>query len=1566
MFLSLLGACAVVGPFHGSEWEPVRGLFSQDHSCKDPRCYGNLLVLCLFLIWQVRHYWHHVTRTCPSRRNVTKMPLQKWAVSSMRQETFFRPTSGKFRGLDAPVQNWAQKERWGYRMNLQESWAQYLLSPQHQCQGPRCSARTHSEPTLCTTSFSNTCLLPQGSSWKAWQVPWCLSDGHTHPVLDMSHKVEQLVVHSQKNLMELEPVISMRSGPTSLTLTTSLPNLPSAQRLQFPRKFLPDPSNQLLGMHIWKSWNCPQEAWASWGENQTGSRKYSSELQTPEWMSQRNSRGENAWEIQASRGQLPIDFGMDAETKVLGYKNHRLVISKTDGEISTAGWEKQDQIGIENRAKIQDLGKRNPREAGGKNPPEIQAHMGENQEYLSCKIDAETQTPEWGNQDKNGGEDALESKNKKEVRGEGEGEIHAQGLGKKDQIRGKNGEETQMPEWGKQDQTGGDTGAGIQIEEGRDKDQVGDEDAVQILLFGKDNLGEVKKEDVMETQTLEWGKHEYIGNEKVTEIQAPGREKQDQDGSKETGKTKASRGENQKLLKHEIQLEWENQGLGREKNVEETQILSRKKLKEIREEDWVVIQAPWWGNQTLIASAIDGEFEIPCWGNQNQIGDEYRAENQSLEKKDQRKDGDEDHTNALPHEAKNQEQLSKSDVETHPAGMKNKEQFGDENDSDIQALGQRNLRGVKGDCAKETQELGEENRGQLGNEINGKIHIPKWKNQEHIKGKDGANTQASEAENWDELTSKTDGETHSAGWKKEEQIGGKNGAEIQIQGKRNLSEVGGKDGTEIWTPGKENQLQFRSDIDRKILLSECKNQEQIGGENGTETQVPEKRNQREPGGEDAVKTQSPKRENQGQLDSETGESHSLGTRNWEEMEENNIAEDQAFEKRNQREVESEDVSKIQRLREKNERLLKSKVNKNTCSLEWKNQEHIGDGNDEESQIQGKRNLRGTADGDGTEIHAPGRDDQGQLRSETDGQIQAQGQGNQKERGDEDAAELQDVGSQRKCRAEDTGEPQAPRGRSKDQVREKDIARANLQVDSSGSEGPTVRKHSLAGPPAFTGSGYGAMEQEQAVAANGLAPAPCPEMKPLASQGTAPARQHRVGVSSPSQQGIQAGLESWRRQQRIKRVDSVKASSPTQQPWSHVSSARPPLLYSQAPQAMVGAPTALTVLPKWPMLKRSKRLLLESLMRRRIAHLKWGLPQRILDSYLLFHFLGSCSLPLMRLPGLYLDQELQGHQERHCEAHGSMPGPHSPQRFQRVQPIGRKSSKLSIQVRALEKYRPEGSEPRSISTLPEKPRRVRPRGGARELQVIQEGVPRAKLAPRNPRPAAESRSWCEQESIQESSSENRRGRKMIRPCVSQMADRAPGRLRTLSSRTGHDLWRKESTSWEASELPGPKCHQPTYWGRGSLELAKGRESGQQPSSDSTETVSLKGSLYSAAAKLSMTLLKKMSWFPHLAKPQYSVPNLSLRDPTLFPKLGDPHVQEDNIGDCTSLEKDLQPAGEVACEPVYCVGATLPNTESPQGQVAPGNPHGVPKNLPASKKIGFMKHLRVSVFHCGFKK
>ncbi|XP_020948759.1 uncharacterized protein C22orf46 homolog [Sus scrofa] len=246
MLLPLLGACAVVGPFQGPEWEPVRGLFSKDRSCRDPRCCGNLLVLCLFLIWQARQYWHQVTRTHRSMRKSTKVPPQKWAVPSMRHdpcfgltpEFFFSP--GKFRCLDSHAQQWAQKKRGEYWRSLQESWTQYLLSCQHSCQGLLWDAHTPSEHIFCTTSFSNTCVLPQGSSWEAWQGPWCHSDDQTHLIckpLDMCQRMEQLLVQSQEEVVPVDHTVSMRSHPTSMT---SLPHLPSAQRLQFcSREFLP-------------------------------------------------------------------------------------------------------------------------------------------------------------------------------------------------------------------------------------------------------------------------------------------------------------------------------------------------------------------------------------------------------------------------------------------------------------------------------------------------------------------------------------------------------------------------------------------------------------------------------------------------------------------------------------------------------------------------------------------------------------------------------------------------------------------------------------------------------------------------------------------------------------------------------------------------------------------------------------------------------------------------------------------------------------------------------------------------------------------------------------------------------------------------------------------------------------------------------------------------------------------------------------------------------------------------------------------------------------------------------
>lgn len=1287
------------------------------------------------------------------------------------------------------------------------------------------------------------------------------------------------------------------------------------------------------------------------------------------WVNQRENSGEDAWEIQTSGKQLQINFGMEnnAETKVLEWGNQRLVIGKTDGEILTLGWENQDQMEVKNRPKIQDLRRRNQREA-----PLIQKYTVENQDQLRCKIDAETQTPELGDQDKSRNEDAVETqafeKNKKGAREEDEGEMWAQELGKWGQTGSENGEEFQLQGWGKQDQIRGDIGTEIQAEERRNKDQVGGENAVQTQVSGREKLGEIKKDNV-EIQSLGWGKQECVESEPITEIQTPGWEEQDKGGSKKPGKTQASRGEIQKQLRHELQVVSGSQSLRSGEGAEERQISRRKNLKEIREEDWVVVQVLWWEDQRPIANKIEREFETPCWGNQDQTGGEHRAKPQASEKGNQRKDRGEDGINTLAPETENQGQLGgNTHVDTHPPARRNQAMFGDET-TDTQVAGKGDLKGVKGKDGKEIQKLGEKHQGQLSNEINGKIHIQKWKDQEHIRGKDDANTQVPVAENWGELTHEIDGETHSSEWKKEEQAGGENDTEIQASDDKNQSEAGGEDVTETWAPGEENQSQLRGVTDRKTHLSEWKNLEQMGSENGTEMQSPEKRNQREPGGEDGTETQRPEGENLGQLDSENGESHSLERRNWEQTGGKNDAEYQTLEKRNKREVRSENGRKIQRL-------LKRKVNEKTCSSEWKNQEQIGGEDGAEIQIQVKRDLRGTTGGDGKETHAPGGDYQRQLRSQINGETPMQGQGHRNKGGDEGTAEIWEIGSQRKCRDEDAGGPGVPRGGNKDQVRGKDAAKDNLQDDCSGGERP----------PALSGSGYGAIEQKQAVV-----PAPCPEMKPLPNQGelvlltsgegehltsqsTDPVRKHRVGISPTFQQ---VPPKPKRNRQRNKRVAPGKTSClalQVQKPQSlaaslHLSSSCPSVSCGQVPQAataLVGAPTALAVLPKWPVLKKSQRLLLESLMRRKIAHLKWGLPQRILESHSLFNFLGSCPLPFagVRFPGLYTTCELQRQKERLCEAQGSRSGRKSPEKSQKFRPPERKSSKLSTQARTLEKCGPGGSESTCISIHPKKPRRVRPPGGLRERQVVQEEAPpRAKLAaPRNPRPAAKSRSWCGQERVQEPSSKNNMGRKMVRLGISQMAESAPSRVRTSYSRAGHNHWRKDSTSQEASQLPRFKCQQPPHWRSRSLETVEGRWAGQQLSSCSTDTSSFKGSLHLAAGRLSMTLLNKMSWSPHLAKAQHSAPNLSLRgsDPTLLPKVVDSYIREDTNEVHTSFKRDLQPPGHC------CAGVALSKVESLQGEGEPENPNGAPQNPPVSKKFGFVKYLRCFLHRHCFRK
>lgn len=1401
-------------------------------------------------------------------------------------------------------------------------------------------------------------MLPQDGS-RVWHTPWCLRGERTHligksllPDLDMYYqRMERPLAHSQERLVPLEPAVSMCSHPTSMTLAAVLPNLPS-QRPQFcSRESLPFPSNQQVGICI-QNW--PQEAWVPGVENQMLGKGDIRGIQAPEWENQRESSTEHAWEMEASGKQLPGNSGMEdnAEAKGLEWESQRPVISKSDGETLTPGWENPDRVGAEHTAKIQKLGKRNQKKARGENSPEHQAHITDNQELSRCKVDTENQTSEWGNQDKSRTEDATE-KNKKEARGEEEGQTQAQGLGEQGPTGSENGEEFQVLWGGKQDQTRDDTGAEVQAEERGNKGQVGGETVVQSQMPGRENLGEIKQEDGVEIQALGWGKQAYVESENVREIQTPGWEKQDR------GRSEKAAGELQKQLRQEFRVGWGSQDLGGGRDTGDTQISRKKNLREIREEDWVVIQTLWWEDQRPVAIEADRELERACWGNWVQIGDDRTAEIQAPEKRDRRKGRDEDGINTLASEIENQGQLrGDTHVDIHPPDRRNQEPLGDEASTDMQVPELKTLRAVKGEDDKEALELGAENQGRLSNEINGKIHTAKWRNQEHIKSEDAVNTQASDAENWGESTSKIDGETHSAERKKEEQAGGETGRENEALEKRNHREAGGEDGTETRAPGEENQSQLGGDTDGKTHLLEWKNQEQMGGENGAEIQASEKRNQRERRGEDGAETQRPERENLGQLDGENGDSHSPGRGNWEPNAGKNDAED----------VGIEDDRKIQRLSGANQKLLKNEVSGKTRTSVWKNQEQIGGENGAEIQIQGERDLRGPTGEDGRETLAPGGENQEQLRSHTDGEIQMQGQENQKKGGEEDAAVIRNVESQTKCIAEDAEEPEVPGGGIRDQVRERDAAKGNLPAGCSGVEGL----------PVLTGSGSGAMEQEQAASS-----ATCPEMKPLpnqgdlfllssgegqhlASQSMASARGHRVGISLGS---TQAPLKPERRRQR----NPGKASSLAgqfQRPRSLAASLNlpfscPSALCGQAPQtatALVGIPSAHPVLSKWPGHKKGQQFLLESLMQRKMAHLKWDLRQRlILESHLLFNLLDPGPPPFARvqLPGRYIACELQWQLERLCEAQASRPGFKSPEKSQRNKPPKTKSSKRCAQARALEKRGLQGWEPMGLSVHLSKLRRVRPRGGPGERQdVHKEAPPRAKHpAPRSPRPAAEP--GCGQKRVREPSSGNSRDRKVVRPGASQTTERAPSRVRTSSSRAGKDHGGKESSPPEASHLPRLKYRLPTPWRRESLE---GRGAEQQSSSCSTDTSGFKGSLHSATASLSRTLLTKTSRSPPLAKPQHSAPNPNLRvsDPPLLPKVGDPHAREGSIGVHASSKRDRQPPG-------HCwAGAVLPKTESVQGQGEPESPNGTARNPPASRKIGFLKHLRSFPFRLCFRK
>ncbi|XP_075815577.1 uncharacterized protein LOC142842920 [Microtus pennsylvanicus] len=1509
MLLPLLGACAVVGPFHGPEWDPVRGLLPEDQSCRDPRCCGNLIVFCLFLIWQIQQYWYRVSRT--SKKNATKVPPQKWAVSSARHEAFsgmvpqFFPL-GRIRDLDVPVRQWTPKQRWGYRKNVRQQWGtQYLLSPQNSCQDLPWFVHTSSESMLCTSSFpSSTHLLPRDNSWDVWQVPWSSSNSQAHPSLDMCQRMEQLLAPSQEKVVPGEPV-NMKYHLTSTALAISPLNFPLVQRSKFRlRGLLPGPLNQQLELPTKKSLDSPQDPPEPQGKTQTADRDYSEA--TPQYTKKRESRREVASEIQASGDFLPVDFGVE-KAKVLACGNQRLVM-ETDGEISMPGREKQDQMGTKDREQTEEVWKKT-KEPGDKNPS-TQALMGEDQEQFQGKTDIATQTPEWENK-----EDAMETlargkKNEKEASREDEAEAQDQGSETQSWTGSRKSENSQMLTQGTQDQTGGNTGTETEAGEGRSK-ETGGEVGVKIQTSGRQNLREVKQQDNGETQALQCEKQGCIRTQ--DEIQTPAGKKQGWRGNAK--QIQVFKKEDQNLSRQEVRV-----GL--------------KKLKEIKEEDWVVLQASCWGNQSLVLIAMDRGLKISCWGNQDQVGGEYMA-------------------GSLTPEAENQGQCG-GKTEPCPVESKNEGKTGKENGTDELAPRERDPRGAKGEDEAWPQTLGEENRDQLGNGVHKKIHIPKQKNQEQTRDNKSVNKQIPEAENWEEKSSHhVDNTTHTAGNKEAEKAGPEDAADVLTQGMRLPRGAGGEEGTETKAATKESQTGLGSNMGTNTHSSESNIQTQVGREDGTEVQAPEKRNQREPG-DDHVKTQRPESENQGQL-TETGGSCSTRWRSWEQARGENASENGALEKKNWREVGGEEGKKIQRARGKNQRVL-NEANGQTCLFEWKAQQNLRDGDDAEIQNQGKRNLKNsTGDGD-PETHASVGQDQRQSGNETDGNIHTWGQRIQS-KGPDAAAETQDVGAQRKCSAEDFEQQSQVRRRGgKGHVRRKDAVRPSLQGDSSVTVGPTGRKYSLVQPASLI------FRHKQPLGGNGVDSVPCPE-EHLSSQGTAPAWKHR-GQVTESSQGAQPESQ---RQERDKRVDAGKASMTCQHPHPQpqASSVFPSLLcpqVSQAAPALASAPVVLTALPKEPALKKSKHLLLESLMKRRIAHLRWGLPRRILESYLLFHFLESCSLPRagVRLPGVRTNQDRQRQQERHCEPQGSPLGPESRGSSQSCPVLERKSSKLSTQVQALEKCRPPKSEPRGSSMPPKKPKRTRPPGGAREPQIQEEALKTNIPAPRNPRPAAESKSWCGPGQVQELSTESSRGRKMARPRVSHVEERASSRVRALPCTEGHSHWKKECTPREASEHPRLKCPQPPRWRSRSMGPAEGRGAWQLPFPSSARVSSFQNNVHSAAARLSMTILSKMPRSPQPAKPQRSASLLTLRNPTRLSKVSDPYTRADGTSASTALKRGRESAEQC------CAGVTAPQTESHEEHEAPGNPNGAPPNPAVSQKFGFVRYLRYFLRRHGLKK
>ncbi|XP_043821341.1 uncharacterized protein LOC122727700 [Dromiciops gliroides] len=173
MLLPLLGICALFGRFRGKSWEPVQGLLTDGCGCGDPRCCGNLFILCLFLLWQVRQ------RCRGPKKKGFEVSLLKWAVSPWCRLASPVPSPGLSicpctqKRLEIHVQKLVYQQKWGPPWKLRESWTQFLLS---QLSGHR-GLEVSGEPGVCAPRFPSTCRCLEEYHKElyllgGWQFAW--------------------------------------------------------------------------------------------------------------------------------------------------------------------------------------------------------------------------------------------------------------------------------------------------------------------------------------------------------------------------------------------------------------------------------------------------------------------------------------------------------------------------------------------------------------------------------------------------------------------------------------------------------------------------------------------------------------------------------------------------------------------------------------------------------------------------------------------------------------------------------------------------------------------------------------------------------------------------------------------------------------------------------------------------------------------------------------------------------------------------------------------------------------------------------------------------------------------------------------------------------------------------------------------------------------------------------------------------------------------------------------------------------------------------------------------------